>query len=195
MLNKWLTPFKGLCFYWGSSKDQTSRTGSSAGPCGLSMSSQLDDHLRMTTIGTQSWGHSNKPSRTLVPEKGLRINSINLHSLLMRLISSLPNSNHWPMKQPIAWMISQPYPCSHPSFYTKWWTISTGGQTRDLCSMGRSSTTLSHGQHHCQQPPGSLWRYPKEEFPTEERIFGLTNSQDPWSQIAIRPRHHGHQSW
>ena len=44
-----------------------SKTGSSAGPCGPSMSSLQDDPLWMTTIGTQSWGHSNKLSRTLVP--------------------------------------------------------------------------------------------------------------------------------
>ena len=115
----------GLRFYWGSSKDQTSKTGSGTGPCGLSMSTQLDDHLWTNTIGTQLWMHSNTPSRTLAPEKGQKTNSVNSHSLLMWLTSSLPNSNHWLTKQPIAWMINRPYPCSHPNSHTRWWTIST----------------------------------------------------------------------
>ena len=88
------------------------------------MSSLQGDLLQMTTIGTQSWGHSNKLSRTQAPEKGQKTNSVNSHSPLMRLISPLPNSNHWLTKQPIAWMTSQPYPCLHPSSLTRWWTIS-----------------------------------------------------------------------
>src|SRR6266702_1226318 len=113
------------CSCWVSSKDQTSRTGPSAGPIGWFESSQQEDQLQTSTIGRKSPEASRSRFKIREPGKGLKKNSDTSHLSPMRWTPSSPNTSRWRPRQRMILTHSQRCRSMHPSFHSKWWTTST----------------------------------------------------------------------
>src|SRR6266704_5468089 len=110
---------------WDSSKDQTSRTGPSAGPIGWFESSQQEGQQQTSIIGRKSPEASRSRFKIREPGKGLKINSDTSHLSQMRWTPSSPNSSRWRPKQPTILTCNQRCRSMRPSFHSRWWTTST----------------------------------------------------------------------
>src|SRR6266568_7295996 len=112
------------CSCWVSSKDQTSKTGPSAGPIGWFGSSQQEGQLRTSITGRKSPEASRLHFKIREPGKGLKTSFVTSHLFQMRLTPSSPNSSHWQPKQPTILTRSQCCRSMRPSFHSRWWTTS-----------------------------------------------------------------------